>query len=355
VGSDLLIKLARIIAVSLIIISFSANAVDQRDLYQVSVLVEDQSQQQRQVAAQKAMKVVLLRVAGIDSVMQSAAAKAAVAKASTYVQGFSYTAAEDEGYDVRLAFDAASINRLITDNALPQWPLPRPKPLIWWVSDVGAGKQMVSLSELVDDPQLLLDASLGRGFEFSSPLLDLDDRLALGANALWYNEIDRIRDASARYQSRYAVVVRLAKVSSGWRVTFTLVTPSGQSSKDLRVTDISMMFDELAAFTANEIAAKTAIRSVVQSTEQSSRRVVIAGVLGFEDYAAVVEYLSQLTGVKHASIVQVDGDRLHFDVQLSGEYERVQALIDAQGRLKLQSSADPFADELNYYWLPARD
>jgi len=355
VGFNLLIKLARFIAVSFVFISATVGAVDERDLYQVTLKVDDQSQHQRQLAAQQAIEVVLLRIAGVDSAINAAPIKRAVTKASSYVQGFSYAPADESGFNLRLVFDATSVNKLLTDNSLPQWAFPRPEPLIWWVADTGAGKQMVALTDLVEDSQLLDEASNNRGFNFSSPLLDLEDRLALGANALWYNDINAIREASARYQSRYTVVARLAQVSSGWRVTFNMVSPEGQTTKDIRAADIETVFTEVANFTANSIAQATAIKSVVSSSSQSVKRVVVSGVLGFSDYAAVVDYLAQLTGVKSASVIQVEADRVYFDVQLSGEYERVKALIEAQGRLKSQPSDDPFNEQLNYYWLPSRD
>lgn len=333
-------------------ISLSFQVLAERDLYQdSSSVVSDQSAAARTAAAKEALERVVLRVAGVDRALKSPSVTSALAKPDRFVQGFAYQRAE-QGFNIQLQFDQAAVDALLSRAGLPTWPTPRPQPLLWLAVDEGAGREMVKLGDLEVDALAFTDALGNDGFSIREPILDLEDRIALGVSKLWYGDQAAIVAASERYNSGYVLVGKFAKVSSGYVGSWQLITPKRTKTLNLTVTSLDEALAASTGFTRNLIAQETAIS--VSGTQVSGMQMVVSGVLSFADYTDAVNYVDNLTGISDASLARVDGDRLTFDIKLSGRLERVDSLIIAQGRLKKMPQDDLFTEQptLHYYWLP---
>ncbi len=340
-----------LVSIFIAVFAFSWAYASDRNLYQDAVSeVIDQSAAARKEAASGALARVIIRVAGVDRALQAPAVKEALSKPDSYIQGFSYTVA-DEGFGLSLQFDRSAVDKLLRRAGLPKWPLPRPAPLVWVALDDGAGQEVVRLANLDIDQDSVQQQLVSEGFDFRYPILDLEDRIAMGVSSIWYGDRRAIMSASERYSANYVLVGKFAKVSTGYIGSWSLFTPTTSRSLDVSSDSLDQAIASGISFTRNLVAEQTAIN--VAGTSVSGMQLVVSGVLSFSDYTAAIDYVSGLTGVSDARLLKVDGDRLIFDIKLAGRLDRVESLITAQGKMK-KLPADSFSldqQQLQYYWI----
>lgn len=324
------------------------------DLYVADVLVSDESASQLKRGARAGLLQVLVRVSGVPSVEESSLIRSSLRDPAAYYYQFSYEATEKvllagavetPAKNLRLHFDPSAIARLLRDANLPVWGSNRPGVLLWIAVNEGQNRRILSdadESELVDS---LVDQARQRGVPLLFPILDLEDASKISAAEVWGSFLERIEQASLRYRPDAVLTARVQQEFGG---RFTLRWAYLVNDQWVSLENASVSSNELVRTMVNELSDELAVRFALGSSK-ASVNLIVEGVVTVGDYAAVSQYLEQLTPVLNSSIVSLQGDVAEFKLQTEGQYEQLVEIIELDERLQLLSQ-DESNGRLLYRW-----
>jgi hypothetical protein len=326
------------------------------DLYSAEALVKSQSEAQRGAAAKQALADTLVRVSGSSAIADNPVVRQALVRAQDYVYEYSYVSTDEtletlDGSEVaasrlQLKFSPPLVEQLLRDANLAFWPANRPTVLVWLVANTPSGRDVVS-----DLPAMtvLRDRAQERGLPLMIPLFDLEDHLAMPADALWQIQERQIREASERYRADAIVVVRASELSGErWRADWQLMHDDGAPSFDSEGDSLKALLPAVIDTVADHFAARYAI----SPTEAGDANVVLQvnNVASFADYKKVENYLSQLALVRRTQLANLNTDGLTLKLATEGDIARLQNTLSLGG--VLVPASDSVSLPTNRYLVP---
>jgi hypothetical protein len=326
------------------------------DLYRADALVKSQSEAQRAKAAKQALAEALVRVSGNASAAANPVVQQALNRAQDYIYEYSYRSTDETleslqgtpqpASRVEFKFSPALIEQLLRDADLSFWPANRPTVLVWLVVNTPDGRDLVSdLNTLTQ----LRDRADSRGLPLMMPLFDLEDHLAMPAEALWQLDARSIREASERYRSDAIVVVRASEVSgSRWRADWQLLHSDNAPSFDAEGESLEALLPQVADTLADHFAALYAISP--SEASESSVVLHINNVTSFADYKNIEHYLAQLALVRRVQLMRLDPQGVTLELDTEGRVDRLQSAL-ALGEVLLPAS-DSVSLPSNRYQIP---
>jgi len=276
---------------------WSASALPQVRLYEVSVPLQGTTEADRATAMAEALKAVAVRASG----RREAADHPAISGASPakYLQRYSSTADRK----LKVGFDRGSIEKLLQQAGLPLWPAERPLTVV---------------SAPVTDPTEVEAAAEWRGLPIA-----------------W-----SIGEATA--------------ISSGARATLTGV-PSGADfawtfTHDGRTAQARGSAQAGIHLAADTLAARYAPAST-RSTSSLSLR--IGGMDDLADYAGLLEYLRSLSLVRGVEVESLDGAVVRVRMVVRGDRELLGRIAALDGRLQPGAAAEAGAEPVvDFFYQP---
>jgi len=276
---------------------WSASALPQVRLYEVSVPLQGTTEADRATAMAEALKAVAVRASG----RREAADHPAISGASPakYLQRYSTTADRK----LKVGFDRGSIEKLLQQAGLPLWPAERPLTVV---------------SAPVTDPTEVEAAAEWRGLPIA-----------------W-----SIGEATA--------------ISSGARATLTGV-PSGADfawtfTHDGRTAQARGSAQAGIHLAADTLAARYAPAST-RSTSSLSLR--IGGMDDLADYAGLLEYLRSLSLVRGVEVESLDGAVVRVRMVVRGDRELLGRIAALDGRLQPGAAAEAGAEPVvDFFYQP---
>jgi hypothetical protein len=190
-------------------VSGLSKAVEVTDLYQATITVDSQVPAQRQIATQKALQEVLLKVGGKQSVLSNSILRQAITSAELYQTQFHYQR-KDNQLGLVVNFNSDKVNQLFKTAKLPLWGSLRPQVLVWLIDEIDSYKTLVS-----DDVSLLTNNiinrfSVVRGLPIIMPSSELVNQNTYQITDFWEYFPEKIQQASQRYSADTHVVVRIS-------------------------------------------------------------------------------------------------------------------------------------------------
>ncbi len=345
----------RLFVLCLCLLSFNAFAVNVSDLYRISVAVDDQSEESRNMGVQWAFQQLLIKVSGYQEVLQNPTLVEASQHALRYMQGFSYhqDSVDDQIY-LQAWFSKALLIPLMRRAEAPIWGENRPLLLNWLaVESSGTGSGAVVFESSINaagsaadhNGRLLISEQspewttrLGRAFSERGlpvlwPINDLEDQSALSLNQLWWLLSDPIVEASVRYQADAVLAGKLNQSAAGiWQYDGILLRADQRLSiateGDTPLAALTNVATKVGRFFADQFAIKSD-----PMNGRSGIRVVVKKVKNFSDYSKVLAYLQSISGVRLVEVAQVDGDNLQLYLNLEGDWDKVQRIIRLDNKL----------------------
>ncbi|MFT4908623.1 MAG: hypothetical protein ACI978_002720 [Oleispira sp.] len=345
----------RLFVLCLCLLSFNAFAVNVSDLYRISVAVEDQSEESRNMGVQWAFQQLLIKVSGYQEVLENPTLVEASQNALRYMQGFSYhqDSVDDQIY-LQAWFSKALLIPLMRRAEAPIWGENRPLLLNWLaVESSGTGSGAVVFESSINaassaadhNGRLLISEQspewttrLGRAFSERGlpvlwPINDLEDQSALSLNQLWWLLSDPIVEASVRYQADAVLAGKLNQSAAGiWQYDGILLRADQRLSiateGDTPLAALTNVATKVGRFFADQFAIKSD-----PMNGRSGIRVVVKKVKNFSDYSKVLAYLQSISGVRLVEVAQVDGDNLQLYLNLEGDWDKVQRIIRLDNKL----------------------
>ncbi|MCZ6710867.1 MAG: DUF2066 domain-containing protein [Gammaproteobacteria bacterium] len=306
-------------------------------LYEVEVAVDDQTSAAIKDASEDALLDLLTRLTGLVHIPRLQAVASALASPDQYYNQFSYVQVEtldEDGLPVnalrlRIAFEPASVLRLIKKAALPIWRSNRPKVVAWVVVEANGSREIVGAGGDSELAAAIQERARQRGLALVLPLLDLEDQLQVDPAAVWGRLSAVLNSASERYQADIVLVGRVQAQADGWAAGWEfwidgeLKPFAGQSS------DLVELGSDGVDFVADELAQRYAVlgRSV------RDIRLVVAGIHAPADYGSLLRYLGRLEFVDHVTLTSVQGDRMGLVLTTRAEPEQLLQMFAVDGFL----------------------
>ncbi|WP_049721330.1 DUF2066 domain-containing protein [Gilvimarinus polysaccharolyticus] len=339
-----------------LLLASAANADQVIELYRADALVKSQSEPQRAAAAKHALADTLVRVSGATNAVDNPIVRQALVRAQDFVYEYSYASTDEmlstlDGEQVaasrlQFKFSAPLIEQLLRDANLTFWPSNRPTVLVWLVAGTATGRDVVSdLAAMT----VLRDRAHERGLPLMIPLFDLEDHLAMPADALWQNQESQIREGSERYAADAIVVVRARELadahwSADWQLLHVDGSPSFSSEGDSLEALLPAVIDNVADYFATRYA--------ISPSEVGDANVVLQvnNVASFADYKKVEGYLAQLALVRRTQLASLNADGLTLKLFTEGDVARLQHTLALGG--VLIPSSDSVSLPSNRYIVP---
>lgn len=310
----------------------SGFAADVGKLYEASVKAERDIGENELI--KEAFSLVLIKVSGRSDVVSSPAYAALLKKADAAISQFRYdhktipsdqllenstsenkTVEKEKWFWAR--FNPKTINALLTEAQIPVWGKVRPETLIWFSQEVKGKRFLKSQHDAPQIYDVFKKQAESRGISLIFPFLDLQDQSSISATDIWGNFNDAILLASKRYQAQSTLTSRLFKEPSGlWVSQWNLLLLGETQSWEIRDEKL----DRALASGIDELADKLA-QQFTQFDLQGDRAgllVQINNVTNFKGFQELDDYLRNLATVKSLTLVQMEQDRLIYNIEFLG-------------------------------------
>ena len=364
------IKMFRYWLVLTIVFNCSTSlAVEVKDLYSAKVPVDSQSKKDRIQALKKAMKIVLVKVGGKNTVLSNSAIKSEIRRADRLVSNYRYERSVNQNYLVA-AFDPSKVNNLFVDANLAIWGSLRPQVIIWLVDENGLSRDIIAESAISKLPVTVKTFAEQRGLPISLPLMDLTDATQVSTSDIWGRFAEPIFNASMRYLADVVVTVRLSNSSLIAKEMLTdECRPLCQKVFVLDWSFISKENGELVQefsnkyqgnnietlmFSALDDITNKIYQEYALSTNTNKEYLIdVANIDSLTTYVQVSDFLHALTSVRSVKLVRASGSSRRYSLSLLGSQEAFLASLKLNKMLR--QYIDPLAlveqDQVPiFYW-----
>ena len=162
-----------------------------------------------------------------------------------------------------------------------------------------------------------------RGLPLLLPVLDLEDMQAISAEDVWNMDIEKLLQASMRYQSESVLAIRLFRTVGGDVIgkSSYLLRDQVLELETLEATADSFISDSIDLAT-RELAGYYAI--LLSGTDSSVEvNLTVAGIATAEDYAGLLAYVTGLTDVNGYQIASVNRDTVNLKLSTGGQLRQL--------------------------------
>jgi len=341
-------------------------AIEIQGLYQGVVNVESRDDvRERERAFTEALRQVLLKVTGNSSIYSQPMVRRALVNADNYVDTWSYRTVTlpapdngeqtETGIELSVSFFQSEVLSLLETADIPLWPRNRPYTLVWLVvqNELGSRELVGSSTAVHRDIQAQLESEAQiRGLPLLLPILDFEDLRSVSANDVWEMDAEKLLAASARYQSESVLVVRLFRTLTGEVLGKSNYLFRGQVFEmETYEQPAETFIRDSIGLAADEMAAYYAVRlSGTESTMEVN--LTVSGISNAEDYAGLLDYVSELTDVNSFRIARVKEETIELKLGTGGQLRQLVETI-ALNR-NLQPAGDLVRDDnqvyMSYQW-----
>ncbi len=333
-----LIKIKLFFAFVLLFFSTQSMAVHAISLYDVDILVSDESKATRQQAFNHGLDEVFVRIAGDSIVMD----KLKRPPASRYVRQFSYVPVEkpeinDAGevlsHHLKIQYNGSLMEKYLRDNGFPVWGEHRPDVVIWLA--VRDGKNEYVLKDT--DRSLLKSAAdkalVRRGIPERWPLYDYKDRKILSVADIRGGFKDPVSQASKRYTRGPALTGSMIWNGRQWQSSWSLLMNTGDRHWSIVDADYNKLINKAIDRAADAMGEVFAIRVGGKSQPLVRIQLDVQAVNSIGKYRRVEDYLADLNVVQSIKPVQIDGQRALFEITLRGSEADFLNIINSEAEL----------------------
>lgn len=324
-----------------LLLTFTANPLMAelvRSLYELEILVADESADTRQVAFTQGLDEVFIRISGDSTIMS----RLKRPPSSRYVQQFSYQLEEQaainaEGealnHRLKIQYNGKRMEKYLLDNGFSVWGEHRSDTVIWLAIRDGKNEYV-----LKDADQSLLksavdDAMKRRGVPERWPLNDYQDRKNLKVADIRGGFKDPLTKASGRYGKGPVLAGSMIWNGQQWQSSWSLLMSSAEHYWSQTSDDYTQLIDAAVDRAADAMGGVYAINSSAEDQLMTMVRLDVQSVTSIGRYRRVENYLKGLTAVDAAIPVYVDGQNAVFQVTLRSQEKAFLNLIKNDAEL----------------------
>lgn len=339
------------ITVVVFVAAFGAAAEEPESLFRTELAVASKDEASRDDNLRRALTMVLGRVIHRES-MSSKPVGSMLLHPANYVDEFEYLSGKDAtaGALMRVRFDEDAILRTLQRSGVRVWASSaRPDIVIWlWTFDP-PGRQLVILHESPQFERPLALAAANRGLRWIAPLGDLTDQSSLSAADGESGNLQRIREATWRYESEFALVGELRRSGEQtWDASWRFVGLAGSDAWQARASDLDSalnagvdgMFDRLV-----KLYAAAGQSSAVFELD-------VDGISSMQDAERCGAYLRSLPSVTRADWLKAEANRATWRLTVAGRPEAIVQMLSVSRSLRPVAAPGGQQSAVSYRWLP---
>lgn len=320
---------------SLLVPSSPARAVLVEGLYQATVTVTGEAEEQLQAGYRSGLEEVLVRVSGDRSVLNREGIEAHLENARALLQSWQFEPPGAGDNQLQMAFAPQAVNRVLADTGAPVWGVNRPRTLAWIaVQDGGDRGLLVETGESSDQgwSALIRDHARQRGLPLVLPPAErAGDRTLL--SEVWGQFMGQVARASSGIEHDLLAVVRIARRNGGWQASWLYQGRGLEQSRSVAAETPEALAQAMVDAWTTELASRFGVTGSAINTGPYVR-LVLEGVTTPVAYAASKQALAQLNPVTAVGAISVSGDRLVFRVEHSGQVAQLQQNIALDERFR---------------------
>lgn len=339
-----------VILIAVLFIAPSTWAVRVSSIYQASVLVPSQSDQDKNRILPQALQQVLVKVSGNAQVLNNPKITARLNEADTLVQTFGYSPSNDAArpYYAEVQFDPEGVNKILRDAAIPIWGINRPL-VVSWVEYEAPGRP----AELIDgntgsELQLLLtQQAKQRGLPISLPVMDVTDLSQVSVNDIVTMNMPVLMQAAKRYNGDIILVARFMQQTDGITAQVKLIQGEMQWGWNISGKQLSAVTHTMIDHVADALASRYS--NVVTNTVREKMTLTISGVAQQIDFTQMMQYLQHLEPVAAIQVKKISGNSVTLTINLRSDPHAFTQLL-LLGKKLTPVTND--ATNLAYQWNP---
>ncbi len=324
--------------VSLLIVFNQAAVAASALLYDVEVLVVDESADTRWRVFKEGLDEVFIRISGDSIVMD----KLKRPPASRYIKQYSYDPVEQPALNkngkalahrLKIQYNGSAMASYLHDNGYPVWGEHRTDTVIWLAIRDGKNEYV-----LKDADQSLLktsaeDALHRRGIPERWPLFDSKDRKILKVADIRGGFKDPVVKASKRYSSGPALTGSLIWNGAKWQSSWSLLMENGNRHWNIEDADYNRLINKAIDQTADAMGFVFAIHGVNKNQQLSKVQLEVQAVNSIKKYRKLENYLRELSAVEMVTPSKVDGQNAIFEITLRSDESAFLNLINNDAEL----------------------
>jgi hypothetical protein len=387
-----------VVVLSQLIIPARVCAVEVKNLYNAKVIVNSQTNSEREHALQQAMEAVVLKVGGQQELLSNSVIRSGLKNYNKYVANFRYQRDEDKT-ELLVTFDEGKINQLFEMANAPIWGSLRPQILLWLVEENGLHRTIISnathasfsggfsgkaLSQVkYNFPESVEQFSTLRGLPILMPLIDLTDMNTISTFDVWGRFAEQVQIASQRYNPESIVVIRLSNSSllpeqesyeaieacllcqdetQSYALDWSFIADAQGYNRDKISGQIfgeisygkapDQLLKEALSVISDKIYQKYALNSGV---DINNYIIDVANIFSLKDFIELERFLEQLSSVKSVKLLNATGNNRRFELALksSGQVFIASLKLNQQLELFVDPLAEKVADAVPvFYWKP---
>lgn len=301
-----------------------AQVLADASLYSGEVVVQSQSEADRNAAIPEALVQVLQKLSGQRELPLSPALDEARNKAAHLLRSYRYAKVDrtaDDGtvtQELRLVaqFMQPEVDQIVQQIGLQRWRQERPGVQVWVVIDDGLTRQLKPL-QFDYAWNSMEDIAALRGLPLSWPELDAEEIQLVDMRLIWGGFTDYLVERGAPEDG--VAIVAARREGPLWTVRWNLASTGQNWSWQNNNNQLLVALDEGVHQMVDQIAASNAIAASAQGSW--TIEVSIGELNSAESYVTCLEYLQSLSLVNSVEILGADPGRVHFRLQLNASVE----------------------------------
>jgi len=325
------VRLVALISLWLIMVYPNLMAAEVKGLYRMDVAIQSKDESTRNEDIRRALEQVLKRLVRTDA-MQSKAIRSMLDKPDHFVLQYEYItkSTADTPLDyLRVDFDSPRINDTLRQSNISPWGEQRPEVLVWLSIEDNAEKSIFVADQMPEIDRALRATAEENGLPVTVPLWDLTDQQSLSFDDLEIGNGERVRQASARYETDAVLAGRLSHRPEGtWDATWRLYCQNLDETWQGNFPDLP----EALRSGTSKTYTRLAERFIPRTTQETSLELKVVGLSSLDAIGRATAYLNRLPQVKKLEWIGVDADHASFKLYVLGDRASLEEAL-ALGRV----------------------
>ncbi len=333
-------------------LSFTAQAIVIDNLYEAKVEIQDQTQRSQDAAIKRAFRLVLVKVSGNRELLRDETIKRHIQNAKSFLLSYQFDI-QPEKIFYEAEFDAQSVEKIIRFAGFPIWGKHRPDSIIWLALQDPDSKERELITRNNEQDELFeeaLETAVKRGVGINFPVLDLIDLQQVSVYDVWNSFTQTIVEASERYPVDFIVSASIfSRHEESWVGQWTIAHKGRFYSGEIDRKTPDSVLSELVEILADKQSEQYALGTSDISDEKVS--IVVGNINKLSKYIEVSDFLNSLTLVLNSTLVEQDGNKGIFELELFGDEEDLVSALLLDDRISVkQQESDTSATQLEYVW-----
>ena len=313
------------------------------ELYEVEILLVNESTSVRQAAFKQGLDEVFIRLSG-DSIIMDKLKRPAPA---TYVKQYSYEPVEKPGtnlqgelltHRIKILYNSSLMGKYLQQNGFPVWGEHRPEVVVWLAIRDGRNEYVLKQSDSSLIKAAADKALIRRGVPVRWPLYDAKDKKILSVADIRGGFKDPVTTASKRYSRGPALTGSMIWNGKQWQSSWSLLMLNEDHHWENRYWNLSevdhkRLINKAIDQAADALGIVFAIHGSTSKQQLKTIQLDIQAVNSIKKYRKLENYLRNLNAVEMATPLKVDGQNAIFEVTLRSNEEDFLNLIKNDAEL----------------------